>query len=557
MADGTTKRIKKIQPGEYVLGPDRLPRLVIGTSAGRPPMIQVRELTQNVAHQPDDYFGLVTFICTPKQALRLATAQMQGIHVGHDDKLGLFQVSFRRLKRVQGAMVVVHSSESFQDSSPNARQRADAFAHNRSKDVIYWTLPKDRHDIVSTNVQLQTYHLTAALDFESGRLRYHALRSGFTDDFGMQEKLAYIWGTWMGDGDSIRTSIAINRKDKEQIARIEEVCHDLGLAAWLYKLSEGEKARKYMGGRVSIIGRAHKRCNYFLAFLRRLGLGKPGSKYVPRWLRKESMSVREHFLAGLIDADGCRAKQLQQFVRNDYGATPHDRDKSSQRRTYKEVPIATIYPKIAEGVFILARSLGIPYAVTYNPAKTRGHVRCQQIFHVRLQPCRALTNVLSLCAVDTKWQPAPVTFTRHHIEYRYGSFNQDVVAAIHKLPDLPLVPPQNPEETRVLIRQLDYPTLSLLAKRYHNFEYSHDHIRERLRVSSIVISAYLANKGNNKKLENFVRDQLFEKMPVEEIRPLVLLTRNPSRHHSVALRLDPASDGLFVLGNNAVVASRE
>ncbi|KAG9319358.1 hypothetical protein KVV02_006291 [Mortierella alpina] len=29
MADGTTKRIKKIQPGEYVLGPDRLPRLTL------------------------------------------------------------------------------------------------------------------------------------------------------------------------------------------------------------------------------------------------------------------------------------------------------------------------------------------------------------------------------------------------------------------------------------------------------------------------------------------------------------------------------------------------
>ncbi|KAF9997549.1 hypothetical protein BGZ80_006968 [Entomortierella chlamydospora] len=86
MADGTTKRIKKIQPGEYVLGPDRLPRLVIGTSAGYSPMIQVRELTQNVAQWHENYIGLVTFTCTPKQALRLATAQHQGIHVGHDDK---------------------------------------------------------------------------------------------------------------------------------------------------------------------------------------------------------------------------------------------------------------------------------------------------------------------------------------------------------------------------------------------------------------------------------------------------------------------------------------
>ncbi|KAF9112726.1 hypothetical protein BGX27_002901 [Mortierella sp. AM989] len=42
MADGTIKRIKKIQPGEYVLGPDRLPQLVIGTSAGRSPKVQVQ-----------------------------------------------------------------------------------------------------------------------------------------------------------------------------------------------------------------------------------------------------------------------------------------------------------------------------------------------------------------------------------------------------------------------------------------------------------------------------------------------------------------------------------
>ncbi|KAF9994740.1 hypothetical protein BGZ80_007735, partial [Entomortierella chlamydospora] len=175
---------------------------------------------------------------------------------------------------------------------------------------------------------------------------------------------------------------------------------------------------------------------------------------------------------------------------------------------------------------------------------------------IKLRPCHALTNVLSLCAVDTKWQPAPVTFTRHHIEYRYGPFNQDVVTAILKLPDLPLVLPQNPKETHALIYQLDYPTLTLLAKKYHNFDYNYDQIRERLGVSRVAISAYFANKGNNEKLENFMRAQIFKKMPIKEIRPLVLLARNPSQHHAVALRLDPTTDGLFVLGNNAIVTSR-
>ncbi|KAG0377718.1 hypothetical protein BGX24_005553 [Mortierella sp. AD032] len=208
-----------------------------------------------------------------------------------------------------------------------------------------------------------------------------------------------------------------------------------------------------------------------MTFLRRLGLGRSGSKYVPRWLRKESISAREHFLAGLIDSDGCCTKQWYSFVSDSGGATPHDRDKA---------------------------------------------------------------------------------------KYRYGAFHQDVVNAIHSLPDLPTVPPQNPdEETRALIHQLNYSALTLLAKRYHNFGYSRGQIHEILSVPIAAISAYLTNKGDNEKLKNFMRDQVFEKLPIEVIRPLVLLARNPSSHHAVALAQDPVTDGLFVLGNNAVVSSKQ
>ncbi|KAG9062156.1 H(+)-transporting V1 sector ATPase subunit A [Linnemannia hyalina] len=264
-------------------------------------------------------------------------------------------------------------------------------------DAIYQTLPKDRHDLVSVEIQLQTYHLTAALDFEIGRLRYHALRSGFADDIGMPEKLAYIWGTWIGDGDSIQSMIAINRRDKEQIARIEEVCHDLGLAARLYEQLERDKAQGSMSGRVSITSRVHNRRNYFMTFLRRLGLGKSGSKYIRWWLRKESTSVREYFLAGLIDSDGCYEEQRRSFASDNSGATPHDRDKSSQSQIYKKVPIATIYPKVAEGVFVLTRSLGIPYAAYYKPATSHIHTTTQQTTTIRLQPCRTCLAPGTFC----------------------------------------------------------------------------------------------------------------------------------------------------------------
>ncbi|KAF9926918.1 H(+)-transporting V1 sector ATPase subunit A [Mortierella alpina] len=495
MADGTTKRIKKIQPGEYVLGPDRMPRLVTSTSTWRSSMIQIRELTQNIVRQPDftdNHLGLVTFTCTPNQVLRLATAQCQIVYVYHDVKHGVHQVRFRQLKRMQDSMIVVHSSKSFQDSLPNAREEVDACAQSRSKDVIYWSLPQDCHDIVSKVILLQPYHLTTAIDFGTGRLQYHALKLGFRVEIGTPEKLAYLWGTWTGDGDSACTRIAVNRKDREQIRRIEDTCYNLGLAAKLCKHTECEKARGSMGGVIMIASRVHKRCNYFLTFLRRLGFSKPGSKYVPRWLRKESISVREHFLAELTDSDGCCTKQ-----RDSNGATPHHRDKSQQSRLYQDVTIVTIYLAIAEGVFILARSHGIPYSSSRSPARFS---RNQPLYHIGLQPSSALTNILSLCAVDTKWQPASITFVRHHIEYRYGLLHQEVVDAIHRMPNIPAALPRNQdEETRALINQSDYPTLTLLGKRYHNFDHNHDQIHERLGLSTSAISAYFSSKGYNKK----------------------------------------------------------
>ncbi|KAI9240204.1 MAG: hypothetical protein BYD32DRAFT_449604 [Podila humilis] len=67
MADGNTKRIKNIQPGDTVLEPDRLPRRVIGISAGRSHLVEVHELTAHINHLPHDYMGLITFSCSPGQ----------------------------------------------------------------------------------------------------------------------------------------------------------------------------------------------------------------------------------------------------------------------------------------------------------------------------------------------------------------------------------------------------------------------------------------------------------------------------------------------------------
>ncbi|KAF9957629.1 H(+)-transporting V1 sector ATPase subunit A, partial [Mortierella alpina] len=470
--NGSTKRIKDIKPGESVLGPDRMPRLVVDVSIGLSTLSQVRELTSNIEHWNDRTLGVVTFTCTPRQVLHLATPQIQGTHVGYNRQMKAYRVGYRTRKHIQGTVIVCTTDKHFRVADPSAREQAEGFADSRSKDVIYWNLSLDRQVLVSSQILQCTYQLTAALDFDAGRLKYHAIASGFQDDLGMPEKLAYLFGTWMGDGWSTRADIAVNRKDKAQIGRLEEICNDLGLTAKLREMTEQQRQDGYNGGMVAITGRHANHRNFFMKFLRGLGLGTPGSN--------------------------CRSERID------------------------------------------------------------GSSIWQQATIIKLRPCSALSNILSLCIVDPKRQAAPGVFTRHHCEYRYSAFVDDVVRAIDQLPDLPPEPPRNPnDETRALIRQLGRSTLTLLVKRYQKFGLRGDQISERLGVPGGDVSAYLSNKREVKKMDTFFSNEILEKVPIQWIRPLVLLVRNPPRHHAVALSLDPETDGLFVLGNNAVVASRE
>ncbi|KAF9306245.1 H(+)-transporting V1 sector ATPase subunit A [Mortierella antarctica] len=476
MASGKTKKIKDVHPGDYLLGPDCRPRQVVDTTIGRSHLKQVRELSRNVAHLPDSYFGLVTFTCTPKQSLHLATAQMQGEHVGHNEKGKHYVVQFRRLKLVQGTKKVVGSSTTFKDSLPGAKLAADGFAQTRSK----------------------------------------------------AEKLAYLWGTWVGDGSSASPEIAVKRKDTDQITRLKDICYELGLSASLYKQSEKEKDKGSLGGSVGIKGRLAKRHNYFMGFLRLMGQGTSGSKRVPRWLRKESISVREHFLAGLMDSDGCRSQPYEYQRLNE--STPHAKDMAIQR---------------------------VPYSVAYKEGWTNGVNTRQPTFTIKLLPCSATANILSLCAVTSKKMPAPTNFTRFRIEYRYSAFDLDLVTAIYNLHELPEVPPQNPDMAQTVINQLHWLTLVLIAKRYQIFGYMKGELSVQYGVQTKVCTSFFSGKAENAKLVRFMKDQVFHRLPIEWLQLLLRKTRKPDRHPVVALTLDPSTDGLFVLGNNAVVTSRE
>lgn len=72
-------------------------------------------------------------------------------------------------------------------------------------------------------------------------------------------------------------------------------------------------------------------------------------KNIPKFLRHETRLVREFFMAGLIDSDGCVLEQ---------------------EGTYK-VAIKSAFPPVKDGIVFIARSLGLNLSVFFEPEKQR------------------------------------------------------------------------------------------------------------------------------------------------------------------------------------------
>jgi len=104
---------------------------------------------------------------------------------------------------------------------------------------------------------------------------------------------------------------------------------------------------------------------------------------------------------------------------------------------YKCVVIPTIYPAIQDGLVSLARSLGIQPSVCVRDEFISGGVHHKKCFIIRLSPCSALSNVLSLCSIKRKRVNTPLSVERLPHKWYFN---------VKKLMEAPL---NEPEEMNV------------------------------------------------------------------------------------------------------------
>ncbi|GEQ72300.1 hypothetical protein JCM33374_g5987 [Metschnikowia sp. JCM 33374] len=115
-------------------------------------------------------------------------------------------------------------------------------------------------------------------------------------------------------------------------------------------------------------------------------------KSVPKHLATESISVREFFIAGLVDADG----DVNQC--KDTGAF--------------NATVKTIYPGVRDGLVMVARSLGIRASVSTEKANNEGR-------YAVLMSGDAMSGVLSKCSLSHKKAPMPSAVKRNAEPYYF------------------------------------------------------------------------------------------------------------------------------------------
>lgn len=435
MADGTDKVIENITVGENVMGKDGNAREVVALPRGTETMYEVKQETQ---HKHEDHAS-VGYTCNAKHILVLKTKQ----HVKMTDDIvrGKAQTSvvYFAMETVitedkREFRLVKEKTRSFQHSTwggkENAHAEAEKFMSTIPRDDIDWTLEVRDLERLNVHARKATQQLISPVLHENDIFAENMKAIGA--DASVRDQLSYLLGLWVGDGYSDRSSFSIDPADVDLIERISQYASDLDLVsdADPYKRARNEvveeanvedpefadqedraeasasfddeevtlvgedisQEKTHKGGDITVNVRAPvtrgNTGNVLWEAVKTFGVKGEKCKAVPYSLASAPFTVRENFLAGIIDSDG-------HVKRDDVSAT-----------------VKTIYPEVRDGLTRLARSLGIRVSVNKEIASVYKGVSHEESYAVYMSGGDVLKSVLSKCSLDRKRFEAPATFTR-------------------------------------------------------------------------------------------------------------------------------------------------
>ncbi|KAJ1848898.1 H(+)-transporting V1 sector ATPase subunit A [Coemansia sp. RSA 2708] len=367
MADGTDKNIEDIVVNDDVMGKDGLPRKVVALPRGHEIMYRVdlagTSFTCNATHllvvKTPQHIAIASHAHEGKQHTSVTYFQLKTVHI-FDEDTG----SMRNVELVE--LLTESFPHDAQGGAEHAHRLAAEFASTVSMTDIDWTVEARDVELLHAHVRKATQQMIGPVLFEDPVLerRFPDAAAG-----------AYLLGLWAGDDCHDEMAFSIGAKGDELVDRVRDYSKALNMDAAV------------TGDLIALHARDSNTGNVVWSAIKDTGVRQDdGTKAVPSFLARESIPVREHFLAGLIDADGQVVKGAQ-----------------------ANATVKTAYPSVRDGLVKLVRSLGIQASVSGVPAHVAAGVQHKASYTVHISGGNegAMESVLSKCSLSHKQTPVP------------------------------------------------------------------------------------------------------------------------------------------------------
>ncbi|KAJ1868438.1 hypothetical protein LPJ78_000186 [Coemansia sp. RSA 989] len=274
---------------------------------------------------------------------------------------------------------------------------------------------------------------------------------------------------------------------------------------------------------------------------------------LPQWIVAETLLVREHVLAGVIDAAGT--------IFPPYTCSPiididwkRKQDALAEKAQYGFVTVAISQASITEDILALARSLGIACSVAQE------QVDSVWMFKVDLAPSSALSSVLSKTVVAS-WVNKPEIVQRLPIPYSFTIAPYDVAAVVREVCDRYQETGDNVladtwEQQQHIVDLFDSKLIAQIAAELMVFGMDSTTIAAMAGTEKCVVEQFISGVDLHRHvpLEQLFRRLISQKLSLEMLQKINGARQACGRGAYVGLTLDAqAADQLFLLGNSAVV----
>ncbi|KAJ2718718.1 H(+)-transporting V1 sector ATPase subunit A [Coemansia sp. Benny D115] len=369
MSDGASKSIEDVAVGEAVLGEDGLAREVVALPRGIETMYEITETDGK--HTDPPALGGISFTCNATHELVVSTEQR--VCVASEEIGGEMSavasyfaldeaadVASGRTIRMVGAHKRCFPHAKY-GGAEEALRAASAFAATVDGKKIDWVV--EARDVVrmGAEVRAATFQRYAPVLVERPEIAGLLGNAGI--DGSRAPKLAYLLGTFAAKGSFAGgvPEFVLDSNDTEVVERI---------AAYVQDVDAHSRAKVDLAnaGSAAILAEgldADSKLQGLMAHLVSQMQAASSAKTQSLHLHTEAFAVREHFLAGLLDASGRVSTEARLAT------------------------IATSQPAICTQAVAIARSLGIRASAM---AADMEHI-------VYLQGCSALDAVVSRCAL--------------------------------------------------------------------------------------------------------------------------------------------------------------